>query len=373
MKSPLARRRVSVLVCDDSAFLRVTLRRVIESDEELVVADVARNGEEAVEKAIRLKPDVITMDLHMPVVDGITALKDIVRLKIAPVIMLSASTTEDAQVTMDAMEAGAFDFIPKPSEVGSLETQAAEITRKLKQAAASDLYGKWQYEARSPVQTPGISVSPGPPISSATGGQGFKAVVVGLSTGGPRAIYQVLPYLPAGLNAAVFVVQHMPTAFIGTFTQRLARKTALECIESSAGMKVEPRKIYVATGGYHLKLVQPRGGDIRIRQTKEPRHVFMPSVDVTMHSVCDIFAAETIGVLMTGMGRDGAEAMARIVKTGGATIVESEETAVVFGMPQEAIKRGGAQRVVPNWAIAAEIINAIGGENPRPPHNPQNP
>jgi two-component system chemotaxis response regulator CheB len=354
------RNKIKILICNDSAFLRVTLRRIIESDPGIQVVDIARNGEEAIEKAIRLRPDVIALDLHMPVVNGLTALKDIVRLKIAPVIMLSAATTEDAQATMEAMEVGAFDFIVIPDEIQSMDFQSAAIIQKLKQAAASNIYGKLQ-KCQPPIKENDLVsfLSSSLPKSFGHGGKGFKAVTLGLSTGGPRSIFKVLPLLPADLNAAVIVVQHMPSAFITTFTRRLNRKTVMECIESEPGMKVEPKKIYIARGAYHLKLIQRSNNDIRIRQSKAPQHIFMPSVDITMHSVCDIFGPDTIGVLMTGMGSDGAEAMVRIADAGGTTIAESEETAIVFGMPQEAIRRGGAQHVVPNWAIADVIIKAV--------------
>jgi len=352
--------KIKILICDDSAFLRVTLRRIIESDPEIQATDIARNGEEAIEKAIRLRPDVIALGLHLPVVDGLTALKDIVRLKIAPVIMLSGATQEDAQTTMEAMEVGAFDFITIPDEIQSMDVQAAAIIQKLRHAAASNIYGKLQKSQRPIKENDFVSfLSSSPLKSSGPGGQGFKAVILGLSTGGPRSIFKVLPHLPPDLNAAVIVIQHMPPAFITTFTRRLNQETVIECIESEPGMKVEPKKIYIARGGYHLKLIRNSNNDIRIRQSKAPQHIFMPSVDITMHSVCDIFGPDTIGVLMTGMGCDGAEAMVRIADTGGTTIAESEETAIVFGMPQEAIRRGGAQHVVPNWAIADVIIKAV--------------
>jgi len=370
------RNKIQILICDDSAFLRVMMRRIIESDPGIDVIDIARNGEEAIEKAIRLKPDVIILDLHMPVVDGLTALKDIVRLEIAPVIMLSAATKEDARATMEAMEAGAFDFIAIPDEIKSMDVQSAAIIEKLKQAAASNIYGKLQKSQQPKKENVKVSfLSSFPPKSSGPGGKGFKAVALGLSTGGPRSIFKVLPHLPPDLNAAVIVVQHMPAVFTTPFIQRLNRKTAVECIESEPGMKLEPKKIYIARGGYHLKLINPSNNDILIRQSKAPQHLFMPSVDITMNSVCDIFGPDTIGVLMTGMGCDGAEAMVRISDAGGTTIAESEETAIVFGMPGEAIKRGGAQHVVPNWAIADVIIKAVETQ-PRsytgnPGHNPQ--
>ncbi len=185
---------------------------------------------------------------------------------------------------------------------------------------------------------------------------GFKAVTIGISTGGPRTLLNVLPHLPADLNAAVIVVQHMPTAFLTTFTRQLARKTAMPCRESVENMLLEPGNIYIAKGGTHLKLKRNREGALTFHHSIKPKHIFTPSIDVMMSSVCDIFGADTIGVLMTGMGRDGAEGMVKIQRLGGATIAESKETAVVYGMPLEATLRGAAQQVLPNWAIAEEII-----------------
>lgn len=201
------------------------------------------------------------------------------------------------------------------------------------------------------------------PVPAAVGGGlGFKLVALGISTGGPRSIFHVLPRLPQNLNAAVIVVQHMPAAFILPFTRRLESKSAMKCLETREGIKLEPGTIYVASGGYHLKLEKKIDGEVVIRQTKEPYHLFMPSIDIMMDSVIPIFGADTVGVLMTGMGRDGAEGMVKIRKAGGITIAESEETAVVFGMPQEAINRGGAEVVVPDWAIAEEIVKAVEGK-----------
>ncbi len=357
--------RIRVLLCDDSAFLRVTLRKIIESEPGMQVVDIARNGAEAVDKALRLKPDVITMNVHMPVVDGLDALKDIVYLKLAPVIMLAAPTTEDAAAAIDAMEAGAFDFITKPDNVNSLASRASAILLKIKQAAACNPYrrngpgepqpdlpeGRDTTRAQDP-HKPGKETVP-------VRQRGFKAVALGLSTGGPKAIFAVLPHLPGDLNAAIFVVQHMPPPFITTFARRVDNKTQLACVESGAGMKVEPGTIYIAKGDFHLKLMEKNNGDVVIRQSKEPPHQFMPSVDVTMNSVCDLFGNQSVGVLMTGMGKDGARGMERISNAGGMTVVESKETAVVFGMPGEAIKRGAARRIVPNRKIAAEIIDAV--------------
>lgn len=373
-KEPIVERKIQlrVLICDDSAFLRVTLRKIIESDHGLRVVDIARNGAEAVEKAVRLRPDVITMDIHMPVVDGLTALKDITRLKVAPVIMLASATSGDAGAAVDAMEMGAFDFITKPDVVDSLESRAAAIIQKIKQAASSNYFNKLEDHEEEAEETGDIS---SPASAALTGDEkpedaiappmrrpGYKSVVLGLSTGGPKSIFHVLPLLPTNLQAPVFVIQHMPPAFLTTFAERLNKKTPMPCLETEAGMPVETGKIYIARGGYHLKLRQKSNGGVIMRQTKDPHHLFMPSVDISMHSVCDIFGSDTVGVLMTGMGRDGADAMERIYKSGGMTIAESEDTAIVYGMPKEVIKRGAAKRIVPRQHIAEAIIKAVDGK-----------
>lgn len=375
-------RRIKILLCDESAFLRVKLRHLIDAVPDLEVTDIARNGLEAIEKSKLLQPDVILLSIKMHCIDGLTVLKEIVKLKIAPVIMLVMVTLSEAPSVMEAVEAGAFDFIAKPSNIDHLDTQASLIIQKIKHAHASNLYRKIQPHETSvtpsSVTVPftgkvegtlvenGICSKNEARDDSSDGPPQFKAVALGLSTGGPKSIFSILPELPADLNAAVLVVQHMPPSFIPAFVERINKKTAMECVKTESGMVVSPGKIYIARGGFHLKLVKRRDGEIIIRQVKEPSHLYIPSVDIMMHSVCDIFGAQTIGVLMTGMGRDGAEGMHRIHRAGGLTIAESEETSIVFGMPQEAIKRGAAQYILPNWAIPQHIIKAAGKSSIQP-------
>jgi len=361
---------IRVLICEGSAMIRVTLRRIIESDPGIEVIDIARDGAEAIEKSIRQRPNVIILDLNIPVLDGLSALKEIVNLKIAPVLIMVSLYAESASATMEAMDAGAFDFIPKPVETENLEIIGTGIIQKIKQSAASNFYKKMELlrtsrkcdeEERNMKHD--IFCAPTPrgvvACSQETGDIDFKAVVIGLSTGGPKSIFHVLPLLPSGLNAVVIVIQHMPPAFISTFTERINSRTSMLCMESQPGMLLEPGKIIVARGGFHFHIMKQNWKEIIIHQTKEPPHLFMPSVDVTMNSVCEVFKHNTVGVLMTGMGQDGADAMVRIRENGGTTIAESEESAIVFGMPMEAIKRGGAEFILPNWAIAPRIIETV--------------
>lgn len=352
---------IKILICDDSAFSRVTLRKIVESDPSMRVVDVARNGKEALLKSEQLRPDIILLDVVMPEMDGLTALRAIVKQKIAPVIMISSDAESMASVTIEAIQSGAFDFIPKPEGKMSQVEYATALIQKIKRAVSSGIYAKMA-EMELPAISPKMSsVADLPSGKGQTGGLGFKLVALGISTGGPRSIFKVLPFLPKDLNAAVVVVQHMPTSFIPAFTERLRSKTAMDCVESDAGMAVEPGRIYVARGGVHLRFLRKINQQVVIRQCKEPDHLFIPSVDVMMESALEIFGADTVGVLMTGMGRDGAEAMTHIARAGGVTIAESEETSVVFGMPQEAINRGGAKIIAPNWDIASHIIKAVRG------------
>lgn len=356
--------KIKVLICDDSALLRITLKKYIEQEPKISVIGIARNGEEAIEKARSLNPDVITMDFEMPVLDGLSALKIIVEEKLAPVIMFSSHTQEGAQVTMDALEIGAFDFVTKPDMQRNMVDTANQIIQKIMAGHRSNFYKKLHtYQPQTDISPPPAETSkipePDKQTQAITEGSEYKAVTIGLSTGGPRSIFNVLPKLPANLGAAVFMVQHMPKDFLTPFIERIDSKTPMNCVETKAGMKVTPGTIYVGQGEFHLKVMKKSNGEVIIRQSKEPKHLFIPSVDIMMDSVCKVFGEKTIGVLMTGMGSDGAAGMVKIKDAGGFTIAESEDTAIVFGMPGSAIRQGGASIVVPNWEIPAEIIKAV--------------
>jgi len=348
---------IKVLIADDSALMRKTLERILESDPEIAVIGAARDGEDVVEKARELKPDLITMDVNMPKQDGITALQYIVGEKICPVIMVSSLTQEGAQTTFEALELGAFDFVGKPGGTVSVDMNsvAVELIAKVKAAVK----GGAKYKL---TEKPSRLSRPKPPRtrSSRSGGsRPMKAVAMGISTGGPKMIYHVLPNIPRDVNAAFFLVQHMPPNFSAPYIKRLAESCQLEVVEARAGSQIQPGVCYVGGGGKHLNLVTNSNGETVIRLTTRPEHLFVPSVSVMMDSVLNIYKERTIGVIMTGMGSDGADSMVRIKNAGGTTIVESEDTAIVFGMPGEAIKRGGAQIVVPIWDIAREIVRAI--------------
>lgn len=366
---------IRVLICDDSAMMRRTLKKMIETDPLFEVAGTARDGDDAIAKARSLRPDVITMDINMPGTDGITAMQYIVDEKIAPVVMVSSLTQEGAAATFEALALGAFDYVGKPGGTVTMDMSsvAEELTCKLKAACGKGtrtrLTRKILPAGKRPLRQKILEkrtaknyapVKTGIPVQREKDKAiGFKAVVIGISTGGPKTIFDVLPYLPQDLDAAVFLVQHMPPTFTETFAKRIDKNCAMRCIEVEAGIMVEPGVIYLARGGMHLCLRRNIAGKIVIRTPKQPETQFMPGVDVMMESVLSVFGKETIGVLMTGMGSDGANAMVKIKQRGGVTIAENEETAIVFGMPREAIERGCVDIIVPSYEIAGEIIKAV--------------
>lgn len=347
---------IRVLIADDSALMRKTLKRLLEMQPEIEVVAIARDGNDVVDKAREYRPDVITMDVNMPGQDGITALQYIVEEKICPVIMVSSLTQEGAVTTFEALELGAFDFVAKPGGTVSsnMESVAGELLSKIRLAASLKQNGRVAERLFRNKKKPELKLK-----SSPGTGKVPKAVAMGISTGGPKVIYEVLPLLPPDINAALFLVQHMPANFTTTYVRRLNEACQIEVVEAQAGMKVQKGVLYVGSGGRHLNLVKSSAGGVLIRLSSKPDHLFMPSVSVMMDSVLSVYGSRTVGVIMTGMGNDGADSMVKIREAGGITIAESEESAIVYGMPGETVKRGGAEIVVPIWDIAQEIVKAV--------------
>jgi two-component system chemotaxis response regulator CheB len=342
-------------VADDSALMRQTFKRIIESSGDLELVGLARDGEDVIAKARELRPDVVSMDINMPKLDGITALQVILQEKICPVVMVSSLTQQGTATTFECLELGAFDFVAKPDGTVSsnMGAVAEELISKLKAAASRGILDRTTRtrERRQPYC---------PPVRKTFENVTRKrAVVIGISTGGPATLQEVLPLIPADAPASFFLVQHMPPAFIASFAKRLGDRCALKVVEGRSGMVVEPSVCYVAPGGMHLCLHRKMTGEVVIRTPIAPATLFVPSVGVMMSSVLSIYGADTIGVLMTGIGDDGADAMVAIKEAGGYTIAESEQTAVVFGMPREAIERGGACLVAPSHQVAGEIVKAV--------------
>lgn len=361
---------IRVLIVDDSALMRKKLREMLLIERTIEVVGTARDGIDGLAKARELRPDVVTMDINMPRLDGLSALQYIVQEEICPVIVVSSLTQEGALTTFEALELGAFDYVAKPGGTISLniaETQR-ELVAKIKASVGRGTAGRLRRASR-PEKTERTRLvrreaavrereSLGKQ-SVVEDGECTSAVAIGISTGGPRTIMEVVPELPANLGVPIFLVQHMPSTFTGSFAERLSGMSQMPVVEACAGDVVRKNVVYLAKGGQHMLLRKANAGKLSLRLSTIPETLFVPSVDVMMDSVLGIFGSRTLGVLMTGMGSDGAEAMCRIRKAGGYGIAESEETAIVWGMPKEAIERGGADIVLPSHKIAGEIVRKI--------------
>ncbi len=349
-------RKIRVLIVDDSALMRRAIKQILLTDAEIEVVGTARDGEDAILKTRELAPDVITMDINMPSMDGITSMQYILEeYPHMPILIVSSISKEGALVTFEALELGAFDYILKPS--GTVSSNIYVIGREI----ISKVKSSYKYFQKSRIRNnvfknkASESASKCSPIDIKNRDSASKVVVIGISTGGPKTLSEILPMVPANLDASIIIVQHMPPSFTSTFAKRIDSESPFSFKEAQPGDKIMNRKGFLAKGGYQLIT---KNGVLRLSST--PKTLFMPSVNVTMESVLEQFGgAKTIGVLMTGMGDDGADAMVKIRKAGGVTIAEDESTAIVYGMPREAIERGGAEIVVPSYCIVDEIIKAI--------------
>ncbi|MGQ9856990.1 MAG: protein-glutamate methylesterase/protein-glutamine glutaminase [Fervidobacterium sp.] len=353
---------IKVLVVDDSPLMQRVIKSLVELDKNIKVIEVASNGREAIRLAKMLKPDVITLDINMPELDGLSVLKILVREKIAPIIVVSIITQKEAPITYETLEYGAFDYVPKPINES---WNALEFGRELRekiilaymQAKKSAILHKLAEERFTLIKKPVHKKDVYQRIEARI--VDFYGVGIGISTGGPKNIYNVLPPLPSNLNAAIFVVQHMPPFFTKQYAEHLDNYCQMKVLHAEDGMLVVPGNVYVAQGGFHLTL-ERNEEKLVIRLANEPKHTFMPSADVTLSSIAKVFREKSIGIIMTGMGNDGVEGLAEIKKVGGLCFAESEETAIVFGMPKEAIKAGVVDKVLPSYMMPEEIIKTVG-------------
>ncbi|HLK15230.1 MAG TPA: chemotaxis response regulator protein-glutamate methylesterase [Fimbriimonadaceae bacterium] len=335
-----------VLVVDDSAFMRRLITTILSADAEIDVIGQAKNGAEAIEMTAKFRPDVLTLDVEMPGVDGFQALQAIMQANPTPVVMLSSLTMAGAEATIRCLELGAVDFVAKPSGSISLDLYkvGAELMERVKAAAQSKIRLaapglSTQSERR---QHRELSVRP-------------QCVFIGSSTGGPRALQQVVPKLPIDLGLPVVIVQHMPPGFTTALAARLDAESALRVRQARPGDQLEPNTVLVAPGGLHMEVV--RNGYVRMNEGASVNGV-RPAADITLGSMVDVYGGAIVGVLLTGMGRDGAAAMKRLHDASGHTVAESQETCVVYGMPRAAVELGAVDVVLPLHEIANEISRA---------------
>ena len=344
--------RIRVLVVDDSALMRKIISDMLVSSPDIEVIGKANNGEDAIEKVSRLKPDVVTMDIEMPVLDGLQALGYIMSECPTPVIMLSAENSAD--VTITAFHYGAVDFIQKPS--GNIRLDLAvikdELIKKVK-AAAGVKTSKLVFLDEN-------KINEKPEPEKVNDANTRKIVIIGTSTGGPRALQQVIPLLPITLNAAVLVVQHMPPGFTKSLADRLNKQSMINVREAREGDLVEPGTILIAPGDYHMIVRQQKreGRTVEVISLNRDEKVqgVRPSVDVLLNSVAQIYGKDALGVILTGMGSDGSMGIMKIKKAGGMVIAEDESTCVVYGMPKVIIEQKMADYILPIDKIAEGII-----------------
>lgn len=350
-----------VLVVDDSALMRKVLRQVL-SDAGFEVA-AARSGREGVDLALQFQPDVVTLDINMPEMDGLTALSLLMSAQPTPVVMVSSLTQQGAISTLEALALGAVDYVAKPGGTISLNLReiADELVRKVRAASQARVRGRAPAAHRpAPARRlPAQSRLPGViPTRSLPTGLPEGLVLIGVSTGGPRTLEEVLPRLPADFPWPVLVVQHMPAQFTAAFAQRMNQLCALQVRECDGAIPLQAGQIIVAQGGHDMVVLERLGRLVAQPVAESSQHPWHPCVDVLVDSVLRHMPAERlIGVLLTGMGDDGAASMARLRERGGHTIAESAETAVVFGMPQELIARQGAEYVLPADRIGEQLLH----------------
>jgi len=349
---------VRVLVADDSAFMRTALRRMLESDPQIKVVAMAQDGHNAVELCAEHDPDVVTLDLEMPRLNGLQALQKIMLDRPRPVIMVSSLTTEGAEATLEAFSLGAFDCIPKPMSHASLDIIQVrqDLVDKVKAAFVSrDRYARAQAApaVKGLARTTCTIAHSLPQLSS------MPVVCIGCSTGGPAALQQILPALPGDLPAAVVIVQHMPVGFTGPFANRLNSLSQLKVEEARADQVLEPGHVLIAPAGFHTTFTKKSQSKYSISLSNVRNGLLhMPSVDVMMKSAADVFENPVIGLILTGMGADGAQGMRALYEKGAFTIGQDEATCVVYGMPRACAEMRTLNKVVPLEEVAGEIVKA---------------
>ena len=343
--------KIRVLVVDDSAFVRRAIIRMLDNHPIIQVVDVASDGEMAIELIKKLHPDVVTLDIRMPILDGLSALERIMIECPTPVIMLSSLTEKGGENTLRALELGAVDFIDKSATGGAMDFTGivGELISKIQVAARVEMRKLQAVDSGTRVEEKQLTIAK----------SGTEVVLIGTSTGGPPALQKVLTALPADFPCPILLVQHMPVGFTASLAERLDRLCALTVKEAEDGELLRNGTAYLAPAGLHLKLT--RGDDgVRARLDITPEAALhRPSVDTLLESAAAVCGKKSLAVVLTGMGKDGAAGSKMLAATGGRIVVESEETAIVFGMPKAVLEAVTTATVVPLYKVARTILDMI--------------
>ena len=349
-------KKIRVLVIDDSAFNRKAIREMLADVPDIEVAGTAGNGEEGLKQLRQLKPDLVTLDLEMPGMDGFTFLRIVMNQSPLPILVVSSR--REAESVFQALELGAVDFLPKPTRTISPELYNVreELIRKIRAAKEFRLEGI--RERILPAPRPEAPKPPSAParVEAEPGTIGFRLVVIGASTGGPAAISQILATLRPGLPIGIAVSQHMPPGFTRAFAERLDRFSVYPIKEAEDGDPFLPQQGYISPGGKNLYLDR-RGQNLVLKLSGRGREKYIPSVNILFESAAEVAGKDCLGVLLTGMGNDGKDGVIQIKQKGGSVIAQSEKSSVVFGMPREAIATGKVDRILPTELIPRYISN----------------
>ncbi|MBV9266129.1 MAG: chemotaxis response regulator protein-glutamate methylesterase [Acidobacteriaceae bacterium] len=354
--------KIKVLVVDDSAIVRKLLTDAISADPEIEVVGTAPDPYIARDKILALKPDVLTLDIEMPRMDGLTFLKKVMQYHPLPVIIISSLGQASCQIALDALRLGAVEVLAKPGGPYSVGELRANLSSKIRAAAAARISGaraqQQPVQAAAPTQAP-RPATPGPEIAVAARHFDSQAVIaIGASTGGTEALKEVLMHLPAD-TPGIVITQHIPPVFSRAFASRLNEICPMEVKEAADGDVVAPGRALIAPGNFHMLLRKSADG-YRVQVKDGPQVCYQrPSVDVMFSSVADVAAPHTVAAILTGMGADGAQGMLKLKRSGAATIAQDEASCVVFGMPREAIRLGGVDRVVPLSHVAGAILSQL--------------
>ncbi len=350
--------KTKVLVVDDSAYTRQIIKRMIEHGTDLEVVGIASNGIDAMSKTLKYKPDIITLDVEMPEMDGFSFLRWLMRERPTPVIMISSHY--DSKTVFKALELGAVDFIAKPTSRASIELQTIEKDLHKKVSEVMNIHldklskNIELLDKDETVELPQIETK-----------HDIQIVAIGSSTGGPTALQIILSKLPYHFQGSIIISQHMPRGFTGPLAERLNSLSKIKIKEAEDGDYIEMGSAFICPGGYHLSLDEKEQKIFISLKESRITDKYIPSIDYMMRSVAKYFGANSMGIILTGMGDDGNKGMLEIKAKGGYTIAESEQSAVVFGMPFEAIKSGAAEKVLPLSEIPAEIIKVVDKRNKR--------
>lgn len=352
--------RIRVMVCDDSVVIRRLVSDVLSTDPEIEVVGTAVNGKNALDKIPSLRPDVLTLDVEMPIMDGLQTLVEVRKTnKKLPIIMFSTLTERGAGATLDALERGASDYVTKPANVGSV-SESMEAVRSQLIPKIKSLTGRAPKPPR--VARPAFATAPGQaapsgPLPTKPGPQGrVDLVCIGISTGGPDALTTMLTALPGNFPVPIIVTQHMPPVFTQLFAQRLNAKCKLEVLEAKSGDAVTVGRVLIAPGDYHMRVVQKGTGPVAQMDQGPQENYCRPAVDPMFRSVAEVFGNRALAVIMTGMGSDGAKGAEHILRAGGSLVVQDEATSVVWGMPGAAVAAGLPCDVLPLSRIADTLV-----------------